>query len=262
MTLRGEIQDAAKELGVSLPDFELLNPESLGGSNPFKQWTLRISADPAATKKLLDHLANRFANKPVWPSSSEIGGQVAGRMQNTAIMAIVLSWLGIIAYVWFRFQRVAFGVAAVLALVHDVLVTLAAIALSTWLAKAFGFLLVEEFKVNLTIVAALLTIIGYSINDTIVIFDRIREIRGKSPQFTAELINLSVNQTLARTILTSFTVFMVVIVMYAVGGEGIHGFAYAMLVGTISGAYSTVYIASPALLWLIGTAKPNRSSPA
>ena len=114
--------------------------------------------------------------------------------------------------------------------------------------------LVDQFKISLAVVAALLTIVGYSINDTIVIFDRIREIRGKNPDLTEKMINDSVNQTLGRTLLTSGTVLIGTLILYIVGGPGIHPFAYAMLVGLISGTYSTVYIASPVLLWLRRTA--------
>ena len=103
----------------------------------------------------------------------------------------------------------------------------------------------EAFQINLTIVAALLTIIGYSLNDTIVTFDRLREIKGKSPQLTPEMVNASVNQCLSRTILTALTVFLVVVILYFFGGEGIHSFAFAFLVGVIAGTYSTVYIAAP-----------------
>jgi len=102
------------------------------------------------------------------------------------------------------------------------------------------------------VVAALLTIIGYSLNDTIVIFDRIREVRGKNPQLTEEMVNNSINQTLSRTLLTSLTTLIVVVVLYAFGGQGIHGFAFALLVGVVAGTYSTVFIASPFLLWMRG----------
>jgi SecD/SecF fusion protein len=101
----------------------------------------------------------------------------------------------------------------------------------------------------------LLTIVGFSINDTIVVFDRIREVRGKSPELTPAMINLSVNQTLSRTLLTSGTVLIASIILYVVGGPGIHAFAYAMLVGVIAGTYSSVYIAAPVLLWLRKPAK-------
>ena len=141
-----------------------------------------------------------------------------------------------------------------MALLHDVLVTLGFVALSAYFVNGTGslasLLLVDKFQINLTLVAAFLTIIGYSLNDTIVIFDRIREVKGKSPRLTKEIINLSVNQTLARTILTSFTTLTSVIVLYIFGGDGIHAFAFALLIGFIAGCYSTIYIANPVLLWL------------
>ena len=98
--------------------------------------------------------------------------------------------------------------------------------------------------------AALLTIVGFSINDTIVVFDRIREVRGKSPDLTEDMINLSVNATLSRTLLTSGTVFIASVILYFVGGPGIHAFAYSMVVGVIAGTYSSMYIAAPVLLWM------------
>jgi len=101
-------------------------------------------------------------------------------------------------------------------------------------------------------VAALLTIIGYSVNDTIVTFDRLREIKGRSPQINANMVNDAVNQTLGRTILTVFTVFIVVVILYFYGGDGLHSFAFAFLVGVVVGTYSSIYVASPALLWLSG----------
>ncbi len=136
------------------------------------------------------------------------------------------------------------------ALLHDVLVTVAFLAMSSYLSPYLGLLLVDPFKISLAVVAALLTIVGFSINDTIVVFDRIREVRGKSPELTEEMINLSVNQTLSRTLLTSGTVFIASIILYFVGGPGIHAFAYTMVVGVIAGTYSSVYIAAPVLLWL------------
>ena len=159
----------------------------------------------------------------------------------------------IVIYIWFRFEKVYFGLAAVVALAHDVLVTLGAIALGAYLSKTpIGPLfMLEDFKINMNQIACLLTIVGYSLNDTIVIFDRIREIKGKNPNITYDMINLAVNQTLSRTLLTALTTFMVVVVLYVAGGEGIHGFAFSMIVGVITGCYSTVYIANPVLLWLV-----------
>ncbi len=220
-----------------------------------KEWYVRMTATPQQTETVLQRMKQDLASTPVYLSSSTVGGQVAGDSRSLAVAALVASWLGIIIYVWIRFQNLIFGLAAVIALVHDVLITITAIAVSAYLTGIFGFLLVDDFKINLTVVAALLTIIGYSINDTIVIYDRVREVRGKSPQITAEMINNSINQTLARTILTAWTVFLVVLILYVLGGAGIHGFAYAMLVGTITGAYSTVYIAAPIVLWMLRAEK-------
>jgi SecD/SecF fusion protein len=155
-----------------------------------------------------------------------------------------------VLYVWIRFQNVAFGLAAVVALAHDVAVAVALLALSKYLAPFMGWALVDDFKISLDVVAALLTIVGFSINDTIVIFDRLREIRGKSPTVTAEMIDRAVNQTLSRTILTSGTAFLATLILYLFGGQGIHAFAFTMLVGIVTGSYSTIYIAAPIVLWL------------
>jgi SecD/SecF fusion protein len=107
---------------------------------------------------------------------------------------------------------------------------------------------IQDFKIDLPSVAALLTLVGYSVNDTIVVFDRIREVRGKNPALTPQMINDSVNQTLSRTVLTSFATWLVVFVLYVIGGEGVHLFAFVMVVGVVVGTYSSIYIASPLLL--------------
>ena len=108
--------------------------------------------------------------------------------------------------------------------------------------------MLDDFKIDLPSVAALLTLVGYSVNDTIVVFDRIREVRGKNPDLTPKMLNDSVNQTLSRTILSSLTVWLVVFVLYVFGGPGVHLFAFVMVVGVIVGTYSSIYIASPLLL--------------
>jgi SecD/SecF fusion protein len=149
---------------------------------------------------------------------------------------------------------VAFGLAAVIALIHDVFVMLGAIAFSSYLAVIPGVTavtLIEPFKINLTIVAAFLTIIGYSVNDTIVVFDRIREIRGKSPTLTRQMVNDATNQTLSRTVLTSAIVLLVMLVLYIFGGQALHGFAFALIIGVLTGTYSSIYVAAPILLWLL-----------
>lgn len=258
-TLRGEINDAARAVNVPVSYFDLLNPEYQGGSNAFKNWTLKIAADEAQTTKLLDHLAKQFSDNPVWPSSSKIGSQVAGKMQNKAVVALVVSWIAIILYIWIRFQHITYGLGAVIALVHDVMITIGALAATAWLAPFLGFLGIEEFKINMTVVAAILTIIGYSVNDTIVVFDRIREVRGKSPRLTYDMVNLSLNQTLSRTLLTGSTTMIVLVVLYGWGGEGIHAFCFTLLVGVVIGTFSSLYVATPVVLWITGVRESGGS---
>ena len=154
----------------------------------------------------------------------------------------VASWLIIAGYLWFRFKSFSYGLAAIIAVIHDVLVTLGAVAITYWLAMIPGFrefLLIDPYKIDLPMIAAFLTLIGFSVNDTIVIFDRIREIKGKTPDPHRQMINDAVNQTLSRTILTSLTAWLVVVILYIFGGEGLHGFAFALAVGFLSGTYST-----------------------
>jgi SecD/SecF fusion protein len=214
-------------------------------------WSVAINIGRESDAKLvLDALQADYNGKPYFPTISGVGGQIAAQTQWRALAAIIASLIGIVMYVWIRFQNVAFGFGAVVALIHDVLVALAAIAVSYWLAPFFGFAQVETFRISLPIIAAFLTLIGYSINDTIVVFDRIREVRGKRPELTEEMINISVSQTLARTILTTTLTLLAVLVLYLFGGESIHGFAYCLLIGMIAGTYSTIFIASPVALWL------------
>lgn len=181
---------------------------------------------------------------------TQIDPSVGSESKQRAIVAIILSLLAIVGYIWVRFGTARYGVAAIAALVHDVCITLGIVTACTWIAPtALGkALLIGDFKINLEMVAAFLTIIGYSLNDTIVVFDRIRENRGKLSILTPDMITASINQTLSRTLLTSFTTFLVVLVMYIAGGDGLRGFTFAMLIGIIVGTYSSIAIASPLLL--------------
>jgi len=254
-TVRSLIHDASDSLRLVRPEIMLLDNEGLqlppGSRVSQDLWKIKLSLPVDQSEKVLERMSSKLDSTPVWPSSSKIGSKVAGDMQTMAIASIIFCLIGIVGYIWFRFQSVNFGIAAVAALVHDVLVTLGFIALSTYLAPIFGFLQVTEFKISLPVVAAFLTIIGYSLNDTIVIFDRIREVRGKSPKLTSEMINISINQTLGRTLLTSLTTLIVVVILYFIGGEGIHSFSFSLVIGVIAGTYSTVFIACPVLLWLM-----------
>jgi SecD/SecF fusion protein len=180
---------------------------------------------------------------------TQIDPSVGAESKQRALIAIILSLFAIVTYIWVRFGNVRYGLAAIAALVHDVCITLGAITACTYIAgTAIGeTLLIGDFKINLAIIAALLTIIGYSLNDTIVVFDRIRENRRKD-QLNPQIINDSINQTISRTIMTSFTTFIVVLIMYIFGGQGLRGFTFAIGLGIIVGTYSSIAIAAPALL--------------
>jgi len=183
------------------------------------------------------------------PRVTQIDPSVGAEAKTRALIAIVLSLSAIVTYVWVRFGNVRYGLAAIAALVHDVCITLGAITACTYIAGTVigDALLIGDFKINLAIIAALLTIIGYSLNDTIVVFDRIRENRRKA-QLNPQIITDSINQTISRTILTSFTTFIVVLIMYIFGGSGLRGFTFAIGLGIIVGTYSSIAIAAPILL--------------
>ena len=230
--------------------FELQAEGMTSRTRSYRNWAFSTTLEVAKTRQMLEAVAQKLAGTPVYLSANMIGGKVAGNTKVTAVYALLASMLMIVLYVWVRFQNVAFGLAAVVALAHDVLVTVACLALSKFIAPFMGWAVIDDFKISLDVVAALLTIVGFSINDTIVIFDRLREIRGKSPVVSAEMIDKAVNQTLSRTILTSGTAFLATLILFLFGGQGIHAFAFAMLIGIITGTYSTIYIASPIVLWL------------
>ena len=170
---------------------------------------------------------------------TEIVGPAVGKeLSQRGLIATVLSLVGLLAYIAFRYQ-LSFAVGAVVATIHDLLVVVA-------------FLAFFRYDLTLNVIAAILTVTGYSTNDTIVIFDRVRENRAKSDKPLIEVLNDSINQTLARTILTTSTVVLTLLVLFLFNfgtRNVLEGFSFAMLVGVLSGAYSTVYIASPVLLW-------------
>ncbi len=176
--------------------------------------------------------------------------QVSSEAQTDAYIALALSWLTIIIYVWFRFGNIRWGLAAVAALIHDVIFAAGMIALTYYIAdSAIGkALLLEKFRIDLALVAALLTVIGYSVNDTIIVFDRIRENRGRMTDVTSEMVNNSISQTLSRTLLTFLTSIVTAIIMYVAGGRGIHAFTFVLFIGLSIGTYSSIGIASQFLL--------------
>jgi SecD/SecF fusion protein len=183
-------------------------------------------------------------------SVANFSSQVSGTMQQQAIVAMTLSLLAVVVYIWFRFGSFTYSFAAIVALVHDVAIALGLVAFSAWVYNnsLANMLMLEPFKIDLAMVAAFLTIVGYSLNDTIVVFDRIRENRGRLSYATPSVINDSINQTVSRTVLTSGTTLLAVGMLYTFGGPGVHGFAFAMFIGVLVGTYSSVAIASPVLM--------------
>jgi SecD/SecF fusion protein len=249
-------EDSATLLGAVNVD----DPETLTSDG--REFT--VTAGPDVSKDdlqaALSFLESDISTTPNFEEVNNFDSSVAGETQVDAMLALFFSLLAIIGYLWFRFQRVTFGLAVAAAIVHDVLFVLGSVSLAAYLSgnPVGNLLALEDFKINMPMLAAFLTLVGYSLNDTIVVFDRVREVRGKNPAITAEMINLSLNQTLSRTLLTGFTTLLVVVILYVFGGEGIHGFAYCLLIGMIVGTYSTIYIAAPALLWLMNRKPATR----
>jgi len=195
-------------------------------------------------------LLNAMRLETSLPRVRQFDPSIGAEAKTRALIAIILSLFAIVAYIWVRFGNLRYGLAAIIALVHDVCITLGAVAACTYIAATpIGqALLVGDFKINLAMIAAFLTLIGYSLNDTIVVFDRIRENRGKKQPLNPTLITNSINQTISRTLMTSFTTFIVVLIMYIFGGSGLRGFTFAIGLGVIVGTYSSIAIAAPTLL--------------
>jgi preprotein translocase subunit SecF len=168
-------------------------------------------------------------------SAEIVGAQVGQQLQKQAILATLWSLLGMLVYLWFRFELI-YGVAAVVACFHDTIITVGAFSLM-------------NMEVSLTVIAAILTLVGYSMNDTIVVFDRIREnLRLSRREPLADLVNRSINQTLSRTVLTSGLTFLTVLSLFLFGGEVLHPFSFALVIGILIGTYSSIAIAAPMLV--------------
>jgi SecD/SecF fusion protein len=252
-TLNAAIQKAvtAKELENDFA-FSISREGFLEGSQQsYPDWTLTAQASKETLEKTLAPLKAETDGTPYFPTSTTVGGSVAKDTRVAGAAAVLASLICIVLYMWFRFHRLVYGLVAAIGLFHDVFIVFGLIALSAWLATPLSFLQVEEFKIGLPVVAAFLTIIGYSINDTIILFDRIRENIGKSPVLTGKMINNAINQTLSRTVLTSLTTFIVALILYFYGGQGIHTFAFTMSLGIAFGTYSTIGLCAPLLFWLI-----------
>lgn len=257
LRFRPDTQDLAwypyKTFGPGLKDVE--------PNQPLRSFTF-VSVEPeAGLRELSDEEWGLFVDnekarviqaterETSLPRVTQIDPFVGSEAKTRALISVVLSLAAIVAYIWLRFGSLRFGLAAIAALFHDVSVGLGGIAISAFLATTiFGqALLIGDFRINGAIVAAILTLLGYSLNDTIVIFDRIRENRRKA-QLTSQSVTNSINETLSRTIITGLTTLFVVLIMYVFGGAGLRGFNYVILIGLIIGTYSSIAIAAPLLL--------------
>jgi SecD/SecF fusion protein len=195
------------------------------------------------------------------PRVTQIDPSVGGEAKTRALVAIVLSLIAMLIYIWVRFADFRFGFGAVITLFHDTCVTVGMVSACTYIAATTigQKLLIGDFKIDLAMIAAFLTLLGYSINDTIVVYDRIRENRRKGIILTPQIINNSINETLSRTLLTGTTTLLVLLIMYIFGGKGLRGFNFAMLFGIIEGTYSSIAISAPILLFRMRAKKEEKN---
>jgi preprotein translocase subunit SecF len=189
----------------------------------------------AGRKEIVDALTAHY-NNPIVSTSVQIVGPTVGRqLEKQAALATLYSLIAMLIYLWFRFQLI-YGVAAVVAVFHDTLITV-------------GFFALFDKELSLTVIAAILTLVGYSMNDTIVVFDRIREnLRLSRRESLTDVVNRSINQTLSRTVLTSGLTFLTVLALFLFGGEVLHSFSFALVVGILIGTYSSIAVAAPMLV--------------
>ena len=203
---------------------------------------IRIQAQPgqeAATSILVENSLQKLrevSGDIKFVSVESVGPKVSGELIKTAIIAVILAISAVLFYIWIRFEW-QFAVGAISALIHDVILTI-------------GIFSALQIKFDLAIIAAILTIVGYSLNDTVVVFDRVREnLRKFKKRSLVEVMNLSINETMSRTVMTSVTTLLALISLFILGGDVIRGFVFAMIWGVVVGTYSSIFIASAILLW-------------
>jgi preprotein translocase subunit SecF len=202
----------------------------------------------AGQKQIVDALQTHYDNRFTVRNVQVVGPTVGKQLEKQAGLATLYSMAGMLVYLWFRFQLI-YGVAAVVACFHDTLITV-------------GFFALTGQEISLTVIAAILTLVGYSMNDTIVVFDRIREnLRLSRRESLPDVVNRSINQTLSRTVLTSGLTFLTVLSLYIFGGRVLHGFSFALVVGILIGTYSSIAVAAPMLVaWQEWRAKHGTAS--
>ncbi len=224
------LKSGVKKQGVGITELTQESSNTVAFSLPY------LGIESKAVGKLLSAMETRFPDREIEIRRTEtVGPKIGEELKNRAWAAIVISLFGILVYISWRFEF-KFAIGAIIALVHDVLITL-------------GIFSIMDKEISLVILAAFLTIVGYSLNDTIVVYDRIREnfsLRRRESYET--MINISINQSLSRTVITSLTTLVVIFFLFFYGGEVTHDFAFALLVGIIVGTYSSIFVASPVLV--------------
>ena len=219
---------------MNLGDF---NVKKFGNENDFLIKIEKKDTSGNAIESIKNDLTSSIGNSFNFRRVENVGPKVSAELLKSGVIAIALSLAAMLFYIWIRFEW-QFSLGAILALFHDVVITL-------------GLFSLFSLEINLSIVAAVLTIVGYSMNDTVVIYDRVREnLKKFSDVKIFDLTNISINETLSRTIITSFTTLLALISIYLFGGEILKGFSLAMIMGVIFGTYSSIYIANPILVKL------------
>jgi SecD/SecF fusion protein len=237
--VREKIVDDFKNAGTEVKTY--------GSNNKLKITTSYLADDESqegdvVVLSALNNGLSAFQDmKPEILSSSKIGATIADDIKSTSLFSMLLAMGGIFLYIFIRFKKLSYSIGSIIALTHDVFMALAL----TGIMAAFGIVM----EIDQIYIAAILTLIGYSINDTVVVFDRLREFLTENPKADMALtINHAINNTFSRTIITSLTVFLVVVILYFFGGEVLKGFSFVMLVGVTFGTYSSIFIASPIVL--------------
>jgi preprotein translocase subunit SecF len=234
----GTIRDALSPLGLADATIQDFGSSAGGGADFLIRLPLAASEMEDVSNKVTAALSEKFGKDTFEIQRVEmVGPRVGKELRVRAMLAVAFATIMMGAYIWFRFEF-RFGLGAAVALIHDVLITI-------------GALSIFNYELDLTIVAALLTVVGFSVNDTVIVSDRIREnMRKNRRDNLAKIINNSINETLSRTILTTGTAILVLLALYFLGGNVINGFAFALLVGFCIGTYSSIYVASPIVLLL------------
>jgi preprotein translocase subunit SecF len=227
-----EVRGAVERMGFG--DVEV---QEFGGSNEF---SMRFALQPGgdqAQQQVVSRVRAAFAERYVERRVEVVGPRVSSELVQNGTIGVLLSILAVLMYLWFRYEW-QFAVGAVIATMHDLILTI-------------GFFAISRIEFNMTSIAAVLTIVGYSINDTVVVFDRIRELMRKYKKLPPEeLLDLAINTTLARTVMVSFTAALALVALAFFGGTVIESFSYAMLFGVVVGTYSSILIAAPVLIYL------------